>query len=63
MPDAAAKDCAEPLPLGVLHVPLDWVVDPEKLQSTEPIGTGMEPEVLDCHIRYMVAEKSRLEFV
>jgi hypothetical protein len=42
-------------------MPLDWVVDPEKLQSVEPIGTGMEPEVLDCHIKYMVAAKFRVE--
>jgi hypothetical protein len=62
-PEAAANGCAEPLPVGVLHVPLVWVVDPEKPQLTEPIGTGMEFEVLDCHIRYMVAAKFRVEFV
>jgi hypothetical protein len=63
MSEAVTNDCAEPLPLGVPHVPLDCAVEPEKLQPTEPIGTGMEPAVLDCHIRYMVAAKLRLTFV
>jgi hypothetical protein len=53
---------AEPLPLAV-QVPPVFVADPEKLQVTEPIGTGIELAVLDCHIRYIVALKDRLQLV
>jgi len=27
----------------------------EKLHAMDPIGTGIDPEVLDCHMRYIVA--------
>jgi len=61
--DAGVKLLAEPLPLGVLQVPLDWLVEAEIVHATEPIGTGMEFALPDCHIRYIVALKFRLAVV
>lgn len=56
---------ALPLPVAGPHVLFSWgsLDDPENCQSTYPNGTGMDDEVLDCHMRYMVATKDRLSVV
>jgi hypothetical protein len=48
---------------GVLHTPPDCDVVEEKLQGTDPIGTGIDPWVLDCHIKYIVAPKDLVKEV
>lgn len=42
---------------------LEQVAVPLKVHSTYEIGTGIEPVLLDCHIRYIVASKDLVSVV
>jgi hypothetical protein len=55
-----ANPLALPLPELTVQTPAFWTPVPDHCHGTYPRGIGIDPDVLDCHIRYIVAPKDSL---